>query len=90
MTEIVKDNEINTYKIDVYDTQKFQDTFVEWFSQFKENVIDKEFENGSKGEGVIVKSKDGLSFEFSTKWKVSIEKVNPDREENDENTRSNK
>ena len=46
MTEIVKDNEINTYKIDVYDTQKFQDTFVEWFSQFKENVIDKEFENG--------------------------------------------
>ena len=54
MSQILKDNEINTYKIDVYDTQKFQDTFVEWFSQFKENVIDKEFENGSKGEGVIV------------------------------------
>ena len=46
MSEIIKDDEINTYKIDVYDTQKIQDTFVEWFNQFKENVIDKEFENG--------------------------------------------
>jgi len=81
MTEIMKDDEINTYKIDVYDTQKFQDTFVEWFSQFKENVIDKEFENQSKGEGVVVKSKDGLSFEFSTKWKVSIEKVDDDEDQ---------
>ena len=80
-------DEINTYKIDVYDTQKFQDIFVEWFSQFKENVIDKEFENWSKGHGVVVKSKDGLTFEFSKKWKVSIKKVNPDREEDDENTR---
>jgi len=41
----MKNDEINTYKIDKFDTQKFQDTFVEWFSQFKENVIDKEFEN---------------------------------------------
>ena len=90
MSQIMKDDEINTYKIDVYDTQKFQDTFVEWFSQFKENVIDKEFENGSKGEGVIVKTKNGLTFEFSTKWKVSIEKVNPDREEDDEETKGNK
>jgi hypothetical protein len=86
----MKDNEINTYKIDVYDTQKFQDIFVEWFSQFKENVIDKEFENGSKGEGIVVKTKNGLTFEFTTKWKVSIEKVNPDRGDDDENTRSNK
>ena len=86
----MENDEIITYKIDSFDTQKFQDTFVEWFSQFKENVIDKEFENGSKGEGVVVKSKDGLTFEFSTKWKVSIEKVNPDREEDDENTRGNK
>ena len=86
----MKDNGINTYKIDVYDTQKFQDTFVEWFSQFKENVIDKEFENGSKGEGIVVKTKNGLTFEFTTKWKVSIEKVNPEREEDDENTRGNK
>ena len=46
MSQIPKDDEMNVYKIDVYDTQKFQDTFVEWFSQFKENVIDKEFENG--------------------------------------------
>ena len=90
MSQIMKDDEINTYKIDVYDTQKFQDTFVEWFSQFKENVIDKEFENGSKGEGIVVKTKNGLTFEFTTKWKVSIEKVNPDREDDDENTRSNK
>ena len=75
MSQIKKDDEINTYKFDVFDTQKIQDTFVEWFSQFKENVIDKEFENGSKGEGVIVKSKNGLTFEFSTKWRVSIEKV---------------
>ena len=51
MSRIVKDDEINTHKIDVYDTQKFQDTFVVWFSQFKENEIDKEFENGSKGDG---------------------------------------
>ena len=78
----MKDDEINTYKIDVYDTQKFQDTFVEWFSQFKENVIDKEIENGSKGEGVVVKTKDGLSFEFSTKWKVSIEKVDDEDQDN--------
>ena len=87
MYQIVKDDEINTYKIDVYDTQKLRDTFVEWFSQFKENVIDKEFENGSKGEGVIVKSKNGLLFEFSTKWKVSIEKVDDDEEED---TKGNK
>ena len=84
MSQIMKDDEINTYKIDVYDTQKFQDTFVEWFSQFKENVIDKEFENGSKGEGVIVKTKNGLTFEFSTKWKVSMELLNPDPEEDDD------
>ena len=84
MSQIPKDDEINTYKIDVYDTQKFQDTFVEWFSQFKENVIDKEFGNDSKGEGVIVKSKNGLTFEFSTKWRVSMELVNPDREEDDD------
>ena len=90
MTEIMKDDEINTYKIDVYDTQKFQDTFVEWFSQFKENVIDKEFENQSKGEGVVVKTKNGLTFEFSTKWKVSMELLNPDREEDDEETKGNK
>ena len=90
MSQIMKDDEMNVYKIDVFDTQKFQDTFVEWFSQFKENVIDKEFENGSKGEGVIVETKNGLSFEFSTKWKVSIEKVNPDREEDDEETKGNK
>ena len=89
MSEIMKDDEMNVYKIDVYDTQKFQDEFVEWFSQFKENVIDKEFENGSKGEGVIVKTKDGISFEFSTKWKVSMELVNPDPEEDDENTKGN-
>ena len=38
MSQIMKNDEINTYKIDVYDTEKFQDTFVEWFSQFKENV----------------------------------------------------
>ena len=80
----MKDDEINTYKIDVFDTQKFQDTFVEWFSQFKENVVDKEFETGSKGEGVIVKTKNGLTFEFSTKWRVSMELLNPDREENDD------
>ena len=84
MSQIMKNDEINTYKIDVYDTQKFQDTFVEWFSQFKENVIDKEFENGSKGEGVIVKSNNGLTFEFSTKWKVSMELLNPDPEEDDD------
>jgi hypothetical protein len=90
MSQIMKDDEINTYKIDVYDTQEFQDTFVEWFSQFKENVIDKEFENGAKGEGIVVKTKNGLTFEFTTKWKVSIEKVNPDRGDDDENTRSNK
>ena len=90
MSQIMKDDEINTYKIDVYDTQEFQDTFVEWFSQFKENVIDKEVENGAKGEGIVVKTKNGLTFEFTTKWKVSIEKVNPDRGDDDENTRSNK
>ena len=90
MSQIPKDDEITTYKIDVYDTQKFQDTFVEWFSQFKENVIDKEFENGSKGEGVVVKTKNGLTFEFSTKWKVSMELLNPDREEDDEETKGNK
>ena len=87
MSVIMKDDEINTYKIDVFDTQKFQDTFVEWFSQFKENVIDKEFENGSKGEGVIVKTKNGLTFEFSTKWRVSMEKVD---DEEDEDTKGNK
>ena len=86
MSQIVKDDEINTYKIDVYDTQKFQDTYVEWFSQFKENVIDKEFENGSKGEGVVVKSKDGLTFEFSTKWIVTIDRV----DDEDEETKGNK
>ena len=86
----MKDDEITTYKIDVFGTQKFQDTFVEWFSQFKENVIDKEFENQSKGEGVIVKSKNGLTFEFSTKWRVSMELLNPDREEDDEETKGNK
>ena len=90
MSQIMKDDEMNTYKIDLFDTQKFQDPFVEWFSQFKENVIDEEFENGSKGEGVIVKTKNGLTFEFSTKWKVSIEKVDPDREEDDEETKGNK
>ena len=89
MSQIMKDDEMNVYKIDVYDTQKFQDEFVEWFSQFKENVIDKEFENGSKGEGVIVKSKNGLTFEFSTKWRVSMELLNPDREEDDEETKGN-
>jgi Zn-finger domain-containing protein len=78
----MENDEIITYKIDSFDTQKFQDTFVEWFSQFKENVIDKEFENGSKGEGVVVKTKDGLSFEFSTKWKVSIEKVDDEDQDN--------
>ena len=87
MSQIMKDDEINTYKFDVFDTQKFQDTFVEWFSQFKENVIDKEFENGSKGEGVIVKSKNGLTFEFSTKWRVCIERVD---DEEDEDTKGNK
>ena len=87
MSQIMKDDEINTYKFDVFDTQKFQDTFVEWFSQFKENVIDKEFENGSKGEGVIVKTNKGLTFEFSTKWRVSIEKVD---DEEDEETKGNK
>ena len=90
MSQIMKDDEMNVYKMDVYDTQKFQDTFVEWFSQFKENVIDKEFENGSKGEGVIVKSKDGITFEFSTKWRLCMERVNPDREEDDEETKGNK
>ena len=90
MSQIMKDDEMNVYKTDVYDTQKFQDTFVEWFSQFKENVIDKEFENGSKGEGVIVKTKNGLTFEFSTKWRVSMELLNPDREEDDEETKGNK
>ena len=90
MSQIMKDDEMNVYKIDVFDTQKFQDTFVEWFSQFKENVIDKEFENESKGEGVIVKTKNGLTFEFSTKWRVSMELVNPDREEDDEETKGNK
>ena len=82
----MKDDEINTYKIDSFDTQKFQDTFVEWFSQFKENVIDKEFENGLKGEGVVVKSKDGLRFEFSTKWIVTIDRV----DDEDEETKGNK
>ena len=52
--------------------------------------LDKEFENGSKGEGVIVKTKDGITFEFSTKWRVSMERVNPDREEDDEETKGNK
>ena len=90
MSQIMKDDEMNVYKIDVFDTQKFQDTFVQWFSQFKENVIDKEFENGSKGEGVIVETKNGLTFEFSTKWRVSMELVNPDPEEDDEETKGNK
>ena len=82
MSQIMKNDEINTYKIDVYDTQKFQDTFVEWFSQFKENVIDKEFENESKGEGVIVKTKNVITFEFSTKWRVSMELVDDEDEDN--------
>ena len=82
----MENDEIITYKIDSFDTQKFQDTFVEWFSQFKENVIDKEFENGSKGEGVVVNSKDGLTFEFSTKWIVTIDRV----DDEDEETKGNK
>ena len=60
----MRKNEINTYKTDVFDTQKFKDTFLEWFNQFKLNVIDREFENGSKIESEIIKSKDGLTFEF--------------------------
>ena len=82
----MKNDEINTYKIDVYDTQKFQDTFVEWFRQLKENEVDKELEGGSKGEGLIVKSKDGLRFEFSTKWIVTIDRV----DDEDEETKGNK
>ena len=78
----MENDEIITYKIDSFDTQKFQDTFVEWFSQFKSNVIEEELEGGSKGEGLIVKSKDGLRFEFSTKWKVSIEKVDEEDQDN--------
>ncbi len=82
MSQIMKDDEINTYKIDVFDTQKFQDTFVEWFSQFKKNVIDKEFENGTKGDGVIVKTDNKLTFLFNTEWKVSIEKVDDEDQDN--------
>ena len=81
----MRNNEINTYKTDVFDTQKFKDTFLEWFNQFKLNVIDREFENGSKIESEIIKSKDCLTFEFSTKWRLSIEKV-----DEDDDTRGNK
>ena len=35
MSQIPKDDEMNVYKIDVYDTQKFQDTFVEYSGPHK-------------------------------------------------------
>ena len=76
----MKNDEINVYKIDKFDTQKFQDIFVEWFSQFKENVIDKEFENGTKGDGVIEETDKKLTFKFSTEWRVSIVKEDDDED----------
>jgi hypothetical protein len=71
----MKNNETNIYPIkDDFDLKLFQETFNHWIKSFKEIIIDKEFEKGN-GKNEIEETKDKLSFRFTVKWGVDIERV---------------
>jgi len=87
----MKNEEMNVYTIkDSFDLETFQTTFNEWIKGFKEIIIDKEFDKG-KGKSEIKKTDDKLSFRFTVKWGLDIERINgyvppeiPEREEDDD------
>jgi len=87
----MKNEEMNVYTIkDSFDLETFQTTFNKWIKGFKEIIIDKEFNKG-KGKSEIKKTDDKLSFRFTVKWGLDIERINgyvppeiPEREEDDD------
>ena len=67
----MKKNEIILHNIEGFDHKKFKEVFLKWFDNFQENVLEEEFEGG---KSQIEESKDNLTFKFTSKWKVTVEK----------------
>ena len=77
----MKKNEIILHNIEGFDHKKFKKVFLKWFDNFQENVLEEEFEGG-KSE--IEESKDNLTFKFTSQWKVTVEKQNNFKDQNNE------
>ena len=77
----MKENEIILHNIEGFDHKKFKEVFLKWFDNFQENVLEEEFEGG-KSE--IEETPDKLTFKFTSQWKVTVEKQNNFKDQNNE------
>ena len=77
----MKDNEIILHNIEGFDHKKFKEVFLKWFDNFQENVLEEEFDGG-KSE--IEETPDKLTFKFTSQWKVTVEKQNNFKDQNNE------
>ena len=77
----MKKNEIILHNIEGFDHKKFKEVFLKWFDNFQENVLEEEFEGG-KSE--IEETPDKLTFKFTSQWKVTVEKQNNFKDQNNE------
>ena len=66
----MKDNQIILHDIDGFNHEKFKQVFLKWFDNFKDKVLEEEFEGG-KSE--IEETPDKLTFLFTSQWKVTVE-----------------
>ena len=69
----MKENEIIVHNIEGFNHKKFKEVFIKWFDNFKEKVLDQEFEGG---KSQIEETPEKLTFKFQSEWYVTVEKQN--------------
>ena len=78
-------------KIVEYDIERIKEGFNQWIDKTNEIYIEKEF-NDPHERGTVTRTEDddSLKYSFTTEFNFTIKKLNPDREEDDEDTKGNK
>ena len=71
-----------------YDIERIKEGFNQWIDKTNEIYIEKEF-NDPHERGTVTRTEDddSLKYSFTTEFYFSIKKLNPDREEDDEDTK---
>ena len=78
-------------KIVEYDIERIKEGFIKWLDKTNKLYIEKEF-NDPHERGTVTRTEDddSLKYSFTTEFNFTIKKQNPDREEDDEDTKGNK
>ena len=92
-TPPIESNQENMSQIEIveYDIERIKEGFNQWIDKWNDSLIEKEF-NDPHERGTVTRTEDddSLKYSFTTEFNFSIKRLNPDREEDDEDTKGNK